>query len=1242
MRKIYLLLATALLAFSPHKVFDSTPTSLPFTQDWTNATLITTNDIWTGVPGIQGFLGQDMTTATGTDPQTLLGVSALGGDLTVLANQSSPTISNGDVAEFDGIPNPTIALQGSGTADAPHIIIYLNTTGLQNVNVAYNLRDLDATTDNAVQPVALQYRIGNSGNFTNIPAGFVADATTGPSLATLVTPVSTALPPACNNQAEVQVRIMTTNAVGNDEWVGIDDINITGSPISSNSANSDIIANGSFVASSNINALLYQGADISVVNSLEVAQFTVRDGGGAADADALSTILTNLNMGLTNSIDINRVALYDGTTELAEVAGGSTVSFSGLTLTAPDNGSKTFSVRVTFHSTVTDNHQFVFNITSATADAAGSSFAAANAGGAASSNTGDDNRIEVTADRLSFVQHPTNTGTNAAMSPPVTVSANDVLGNRDLDFVSDIRITSTGSLSGSPVINTAIAGLTTFNNLIHTANGTGLTLTAQRNGTLDWDTTSIPFDIQTGSSPTNYFRSAATGDWSSTSTWQSSPDNSTWSAATLVPDQNANTISIRNGHTVTISSAISADQVVIENGGILTNTAGVFTIQDGTGDDITIQNGGVFTLAISGSPVFGTGSPSVNVGSGGILRVSRAGYTGNGTGVNSSNYIYQNASILEYTLASAFSASGVTYFPNVNASTIPIFRTTSSIAGVGGTNPTVINGVYEAEGNITFQSAGSKTFRNGIRGSGTITQDATSGAFIINGATAQLGGFGSLSLNTAGMSIASTSATTLLNNKSINGSTFTIDGSLESALNFFAQISGTTSVTINGTVGIEHLSGLAGMFVNTGGLILGPASTVEFKSTAGAQTLNGRPDYFNVIISGTSSKSVSGNATINGTLTLTNTIVTATPGNLITMTANASVAGGSTASYIDGALIRQTNSTGVYIFPIGRGGSTYKPIGLIPASTDPSSFSAEYFSAGINTTSPACNPSRLQAYVNNEYWDVQRTSGTADAQIRLNYIQAASNGNWTDGTSGVANPDASKAITVAHYTGTCWAEESSGAGILAGDASSGQVTSRPISTFSPITFGYGPFSVLPVNLANVKATQQHNSIKVEWSNMTELDIMNYSIERSADGRNFVSLGAVNAKLNNGARADYDFIDANPLAADNYYRIKSLESSGKIKFSIIVKVDIRNGATVLVLYPNPTIDGQLTYQANNLVKGKYTIRIVNSMGQQVYNKTLNHPGGSVSEVITLPPLKAGLYSLQLRSDENKFVKTFVVP
>ena len=139
---------------------DSTPQTLPFTQNWSNTGLITADDNWSGVPGIVGFRGDDLTTVTATDPQTIL-ADGSGTPIDVIANQANPnTQATGGVAEFDGIANPVVALQGSGTADAPHIVISVNTTGMSGVKVAYVLRDIDGSTDNAVQPVALQFRVG--------------------------------------------------------------------------------------------------------------------------------------------------------------------------------------------------------------------------------------------------------------------------------------------------------------------------------------------------------------------------------------------------------------------------------------------------------------------------------------------------------------------------------------------------------------------------------------------------------------------------------------------------------------------------------------------------------------------------------------------------------------------------------------------------------------------------------------------------------------------------------------------------------------------------------------------------------------------------------------------------------------------------------------------------------------------------------------------------------------------------
>ncbi|HEY5798548.1 MAG TPA: ExeM/NucH family extracellular endonuclease, partial [Bosea sp. (in: a-proteobacteria)] len=199
------------------------------TQNWSNTGLISANDDWSAVPSIVGYLGDiDAGSPTAVDPRTLTG-AALGAP-DAIANQSNPNgLTSGGVAEFDGIANPTIALNGSGTADAPSLVLYLDATGRENVTVAFNARDLDGSADNAAQQLNVQYRVGATGAWTNVTGGYVADVTTASS-ATQVTPVSVELPAAVNGQAQVEVRILTTNAAGNDEWVGIDDIVVSSAP----------------------------------------------------------------------------------------------------------------------------------------------------------------------------------------------------------------------------------------------------------------------------------------------------------------------------------------------------------------------------------------------------------------------------------------------------------------------------------------------------------------------------------------------------------------------------------------------------------------------------------------------------------------------------------------------------------------------------------------------------------------------------------------------------------------------------------------------------------------------------------------------------------------------------------------------------------------------------------------------------------------------------------------------------
>jgi hypothetical protein len=213
---------------SPPALHPSTP---PLAQNWSDTGLIATDDDWSRVPAIVGYRGDGMVTEPGVDPRTVLSDGSTT-PVDVTANRTDPGAVGlaAGVAEFE-LPNPVVAIEGSATAGAPQLVIALDTRGRTGIAVMLVLRDIDASAADAVEPVAVQYRVGGTGDFANAPGGYVADATTGPGEAAAVTEMRSVLPVVVDDQQLVHLRVITTDANGRDEWVGVDDIEVSATTV---------------------------------------------------------------------------------------------------------------------------------------------------------------------------------------------------------------------------------------------------------------------------------------------------------------------------------------------------------------------------------------------------------------------------------------------------------------------------------------------------------------------------------------------------------------------------------------------------------------------------------------------------------------------------------------------------------------------------------------------------------------------------------------------------------------------------------------------------------------------------------------------------------------------------------------------------------------------------------------------------------------------------------------------------
>lgn len=373
--------------------------------------------------------------------------------------------------------------------------------------------------------------------------------------------------------------------------------------------------------------------------------------------------------------------------------------------------------------------------------------------------------------------------------------------------------------------------------------------------------------VSGGSSSSDYFRSRQSGNWNASASWESSPDNMNWIQATLIPTATAQTIVVRNGHTITINGNITADQLIVENGAELNHpNTSTFTLNDGAADDLTIYGTYVF---YGNSPA---GSGNYVVESGGVIRAdANTGGTADDLAFSSNaRVLFKTGSVFEWNNTSQFGAN-ITYFQS--DAERPVFRLSRNIGlAVGGASSLVVRGLFEANGNLTFAGAGAKIFRDGIIGTGTITQQSSSGPLQISGTDAQLGGTGTIILEAAGLQINAGAQVLLVSNKIINNFSFTNNGTFN-CQQFI--VSGSTSfVNAPGAfLGIGSADGIttgtAGNIQTTGGRIFNSNATYNYNGVTNQVTGNGLPVTVQVL--SISSFGGVGNNTI--TLTTTNTTV---------------------------------------------------------------------------------------------------------------------------------------------------------------------------------------------------------------------------------------------------------------------------------------------------------------------------------------------------------------------------------
>ena len=355
-----------------------------------------------------------------------------------------------------------------------------------------------------------------------------------------------------------------------------------------------------------------------------------------------------------------------------------------------------------------------------------------------------------------------------------------------------------------------------------------------------------------------------------------------------------------------------------------------------------------------------------------------------------------------------------------------------------------------------------------------------------------------------------------------------------------------------------------------------------------------------------------GTSQISGAMTFTNGLVTQS--GIFRFLNGSSAAGANNNSYMIGIVTKVGNNA--FTFPVGAS-NLYRPIAISAPAVVTDTYTAQYIaSSALGTFPNSARAATLDHVSAAEYWLLNRTVGISTVNVTL---------SWASNSGGVGNLSS---LRVAAWNGSLWSDQGNTA--TSGTTTAGTVTSGVSTVYGPYTLAtIDNSNPLPVQLIafNCRLTSS-NFVELKWSTASELNSDFFNVERSADGKNFTSIGTVKSAGTTNVKREYAFLDEKTLGGTVYYRLRQVDLDKASVLYDVCSVEMPTDENVTIkLYPNPT-NGNTYFNLNG--KDFNSLSIVNNLGQEI---NCSYMVETSRVTIDTKGLASGLYIVSVVVDQK---------
>ena len=176
------------------------------------------------------------------------------------------------------------------------------------------------------------------------------------------------------------------------------------------------------------------------------------------------------------------------------------------------------------------------------------------------------------------------------------------------------------------------------------------------------------------------------------------------------------------------------------------------------------------------------------------------------------------------------------------------------------------------------------------------------------------------------------------------------------------------------------------------------------------------------------------------------------------------------------------------------------------------------------------------------------------------------------------------------------------------------------------------FVPIPVSLISFNGKNNGRNNLLTWKVNDELNLSRYELERSTDGRNFITVANITATGN----SNYSYPDniIGNRAPLYYYRLKSIDKDGDFKYSAIVRIRTASKGWTVETTPNP-FTNMIQINIESDVKDDAVYTLTDMSGKQLLKQPITlSAGNNAFEITDAGKFAKGVYILNIIASQQK--------